>query len=63
MAKFVEENQIGITVGSLEELPDIINRISYEKYKEIAGNTRKVSEKIRAGKYLEEALKESSKYV
>ena len=63
MAKFVEENQIGITVGSLEELPDIINQISYEKYKEIAGNTRKVSEKIRAGKYLEEALKESRKYV
>lgn len=63
MARFVEENQIGITVGSLEELPDIINRISYEKYKEIAGNTGKVSEKIRAGKYLQEALKESRKYV
>lgn len=63
MARFVEENQIGITVDSLEELPDIINRISYEKYKEIAGNTRKVSEKIRAGKYLQEALKESRKYV
>lgn len=63
MARFVEENQIGITVDSLEELPDIINRISYEKYKEIAGNTGKVSEKIRAGKYLQEALKESRKYV
>lgn len=63
MAQFVEENQIGITVDSLEELPDILNQISYEKYKEIAGNTRKVSEKIRAGKYLQEALKESSKYV
>ncbi|HIX38612.1 MAG TPA: hypothetical protein H9738_12220 [Candidatus Blautia pullistercoris] len=63
MARFVEENQIGITVDSLEELPDILNQISYEKYKEIAGNTRKISEKIRAGKYLEEALKESRKYV
>ena len=63
MAKFVEENQSGSQWGSLEELPDIINRISYEKYKEIAGNTGKVSEKIRAGKYLEEALKESRKYV
>ena len=63
MARFVEENQIGITVDSLEELPDILNQISYEKYKEIAGNTGKISEKIRAGKYLEEALKESSKYV
>ena len=63
MARFVEENQIGITVDSLEELPDILSQISYEKYKEIAGNTRKISEKVRAGKYLEEALKESRKYV
>ncbi len=63
MARFVEENHIGITVDSLEELPDVLNQISYEKYKEIAGNTRKVSEKIRAGKYLQEALKESRKYV
>lgn len=63
MARFVEENHIGITVDSLEELPDVLNQISYEKYKEIARNTRKVSEKIRAGKYLQKALKESSKYV
>ena len=63
MARFVEENHIGITVDSLEELPDVLNQISYEKYKEIARNTRKVSEKIRAGKYLQEALKESRKYV
>lgn len=63
MARFVEENQVGITVDSLEELPDILNQISYEKYKEIAGKTKKVSEKIRTGKYLQEALKESRKYV
>ena len=63
MARFVEENHIGITVDSLEELPDVLNQISYEKYKKIARNTRKVSEKIRAGKYLQEALKESRKYV
>ncbi len=56
LAKFVEENGVGITVSSTDEIPERLRGITDEEYKEMYANVIRVSKKIRNGEYLTAAL-------
>ena len=56
LADFVTSNGIGITVESLEELPDALRSITREQYESFLAKLAPLTEKIRAGRFLEEAL-------
>lgn len=61
-ASFVEENRIGITVDSLDELEKRLEDISEENYTEFEKNIKKISDKLCSGGYLLESIKKSLKY-
>lgn len=63
IAKFVNENKLGITVNSLNEVDFEINNLTLEKYMNIKRNCEIVSEKIRNGYFLETALKKIIKEI
>lgn len=56
MADFVEKNNVGITIDSLNEMPSKINRISEDEYAKMVNNVSLVRDKIMRGGYLKEAL-------
>ena len=62
-ATFVEENRIGITVDSLDELGEKLKDISGEKYAEIEENIKKISGKLCSGGYLLGAVEKSLRYL
>ena len=55
-AKFVEENNIGYTIGSLNEITDLMETVSEEEYRQIAKNVFKLSDKLIKGEYMKKAL-------
>ncbi len=57
MATFVEDNKIGITISSLEELSEKINNITPEDYNKMKANILILKEKISSGYFLNTALK------
>lgn len=56
MAQFIEKNNIGITIESLEEIPDRIKQLSEKEYIEMSRNVSVIKDKITQGEYLKEAL-------
>lgn len=58
LADTVDKENIGITVPNLHDLPARINAISDDDYKTMIDNAQRIGAKIRAGKYLREALNE-----
>ena len=56
LAKFVQDNNCGIVINSLEELPEVLNNINSEKYMSIKSSADKISEKLRKGYYLSSAI-------
>lgn len=62
-ASFIEENRIGITVDSLDELGERLEDISREKYVEIVDNIKKISGKLCTGGYLLDAVEKSLGYL
>ena len=56
LAKFVKENNVGITINSLNELKDKIDNITDEEYQAMLENTKQISEKTKNGKFLMEAI-------
>lgn len=60
-AEFVEKNNLGLTVNSLEDLADEIKKISSEDYEEKRENVEKIAKKLKSGFYLEKAIKEAEK--
>ena len=58
VAKFVEENGVGFTVDRLEEIPEVIDKITSEDYTRMYENVIAVSIKVREGYFLITALKE-----
>lgn len=63
IAKFVEDNKVGITVDSLDEISDTIKKTSDKEYQEMVENTKKISEKTTKGKFLKEALEKIEKAI
>ncbi|MCT4645579.1 MAG: hypothetical protein N4A74_11390 [Carboxylicivirga sp.] len=57
MAKFVEENKIGITVSSLKDIKGKLEQLTIDDYNELKTNILKVKQKISEGTYLQNALK------
>lgn len=57
LAKFVEENGVGICVDSLTDLEQRLNSITHEQYCEMLANVKQVSEKIASGYYFETAFR------
>ncbi len=55
-ARFVEENGIGICVGSLEEIGGTLSRMSENEYCGLIENVNKINNEVTTGKYAENAL-------
>lgn len=63
MAEFVEKNNIGIMIDSLNEIPEKIKRLSPEDYAKMVDNVSIVKEKITRGEFLKEALRKIEQIV
>lgn len=57
MSKFVIENNIGITVGCLDEINEKVKKLTESDYYEMVKNTKSISDKLRKGEYLKTAIK------
>ena len=56
IAKFIEQEKIGITISSLEELDKVLSEITELQYKEFIKNVNKVRVQIAEGHYLSAAI-------
>ena len=57
LADYIVKNGCGITVDSIEEIPERLKAMSAREYDTIRANTRRISERLRGGKYTERALR------
>lgn len=55
LASFVEENQIGICIGSLSELNDVLAGLTSEEITAMKTNTARVSQRLASGYYTQKA--------
>lgn len=58
MAGFIKDNHLGITIGSLKDIPEAIYNLSPKEYEEMALNARAYSARLKDGYYLKNALLE-----
>lgn len=56
LADFVLENKCGFVIENLDDIPDILNNLSEEDYHKLLTRAACVSENIRKGYYLKQAL-------
>ncbi|MEN3246788.1 hypothetical protein [Fructilactobacillus sanfranciscensis] len=56
LSSFVTTNNIGITIGSLDELKNVLENVSDEKFDEMVKNVLAISDKIRSGFYLTNSI-------
>ncbi|MDM5041843.1 sugar transferase [Pediococcus acidilactici] len=49
IARFVEKNNLGITISSIQDIKEELNKIDDQKYNLILENVREVSKKVRDG--------------
>jgi len=56
IARFIEENNAGVVVGSLLEIENVLNNISEEEYAQIKKNAKEIGAKLREGYYYKKAL-------
>ncbi len=63
MARFVEQQNVGITIDSLEEIREKINTLSKEEYEEMRANVKTIAEKLEQGSYLKTALSTCEKRI
>ena len=63
MAKFVENEKIGLTINSLEQIKEKIESISSEEYNTMLNNTKKIALRLREGYYLKCTLTECERRV
>lgn len=61
IAEFVQQNAVGVTVSSLEDIKDLFSNLSDADYEMMKNNTRKIAEKIRKGYYFRKAYEEAVK--
>ena len=59
IAHFIVQNNLGIVVGSLNEIKKRVETISYDEYIEMINNAMDVSKKLRSGYYTGRALNEA----
>lgn len=56
VSKFILENNIGITISSLNELSEKLQSITYEEYNIMKNNTLSIRKKLMDGYYLKKSL-------
>lgn len=56
IADFVRENKVGFVIENLNEIEEILNRITKEEYIQIKENIKPIRTKIMSGEYLQKAL-------
>ncbi len=56
LASFVEKNNIGVCVSSLEELESIFSRMDIEDYMQMKKNALEIGRKLSQGFYFNKAL-------
>ncbi|MCM1373074.1 MAG: galactofuranosyltransferase [Bacteroides sp.] len=59
MAQFVEENEIGICIGSLRDINRIYSNLTQEKYNHMCDNVQRVNLSISQGAYFRAAVTEA----
>lgn len=60
MAKFVQEENAGLTIGDLAHLPELVQSVSAQEYARMAENARRVGDALRRGEYLSAALQKAA---
>lgn len=63
LASFITKNKLGITVSSLNDIPEAIASISDDAYEVMKENCLNVSKKIANGFYMNEAIEKSLKII
>ena len=58
LARFVEDNGVGICVNSLNELPEAISKISLSDYKAMVASVEQISKQIQYGENLKKIIKQ-----
>ena len=58
LADFVERNNVGLTINSLDELDGVLDSLSEEEYDQICQNVNKIAEMMRSGFYVKKAVKQ-----
>ena len=56
IADFVKEYNVGLCVASLKDIPERLNELTPEGYREMAGNAAQIAKQLREGHYLKTAL-------
>ncbi len=56
LAPMIEENRLGVTVNSLQEIGEVLDRITPEEYAEYFQNVTKMGERLRSGYYTQKAI-------
>ncbi len=62
-AKFVRKHNIGVTISSLWELPDVLNRITKDQFLEYKKNILPLAEDLRQGVFTLKAVKEAERII
>lgn len=55
-AKFVEENNVGLTVNNLLEISPLLDKLTKEQYDMLAQNAKVTGQKLRKGYYTSSAI-------
>ena len=63
LADFVDKNNIGVSIDSLEDLEQIIGNMTQDNYYILQTNVRKIQSKILNGAFLDKALMFAEQYV
>lgn len=62
LANFVKENKVGIAVDSLENLDEILDKITEEQYRLMKHNTIELASSLRNGQFINQAVKNIENY-
>lgn len=63
IADYIVSRGIGITIGSLDELPERLSSISSEEYRKLMSNIRKERKELITGKHIHRAISSAEKYL
>lgn len=59
LADFVRDNGVGFAIPSLDDIPDVLSRMTEDEYNRIVENVNAVSEKIRSGYFYKTAYQKA----
>ncbi len=57
LAPFMEQHRCGLAIGSLDEIPALLEGLTDDAYEELLAGARRVSAKLRSGYYTRRALR------